>query len=131
PRPSFAATVRELSLGTAVRDMELEKRSPDLLNATHPGFVLGLVAAGQRGFDVWGRLSGSGEIRAHTGRPSARCPWFGSFSGGPRSEPDGHLSVHPALQRCLRAVRGWLPVVDCLPAACADAHGLAPHSRHH
>src|SRR5262249_40750470 len=42
----------------------LEKRSPDLLNATHPGFVLGLVAAGQRGFDVWGRLSGSGEIRA-------------------------------------------------------------------
>ena len=33
--------------------------------------------------------------------------------GGPRSEPDGRLSAHPALQRFSRAVRGWLP-----PAAC-------------
>ena len=52
---------------------------------------------------------------ADTGRPPARCPWFGSFSGGPRSEPDWHLSVHPALQRLSRAVRGWLP-----PAACTQ-----------
>ena len=52
---------------------------------------------------------------ADTCRPPARCPWFGSFSGGPRSEPDSHLSVHPALQRLSRAVRGWLP-----PAACTQ-----------
>ncbi|HEV3294657.1 MAG TPA: ATP-binding protein, partial [Streptosporangiaceae bacterium] len=69
-------------------------------------------------------------IGAHTGRPPARCLWVRSFSGGPRSEPDWHLSVHPALQRFLRAVRGWLPVVDGLVAACADDEGLAPHSGH-
>jgi hypothetical protein len=34
----------------------------------------------------------------NTGRPPARCPWCRSFSGGLRSEPDGHLSMHPALQ---------------------------------
>ena len=71
--------------------------------------VLGPVTAVQSGFDVWGRLARSGEIWGHTGRPPARCLWVGSFSGGPRSEPDGRLSAHPALQRLSRAVRGWLP----------------------
>ena len=77
--------------------------------------VLGPVTAVQSGFGVWGRRARSGEIWRHTGRPPARCPWFGSFSGGPRSEPDWHLSAHPALQRLSRAVRGWLP-----PAACTQ-----------
>ena len=75
--------------------------------------ALGPVTAVQSSFSVRGRLARSGGIWGHTGRPSARCPWCRSFSGGPRSEPDWHLSVHPALQRCSRAVRGWLP-----PAAC-------------
>src|SRR6516162_10827419 len=48
----------------------------------------------------------------------------------PRSEPDGRLSAHPALQRFSRAVRGWLPVVDGLVAGCADDEGLAPHFGH-
>ncbi len=77
--------------------------------------ALGLVVALQSGFGVWGSLARSGEIGAHTGRPSARCLWFRSFSGGPRSEPDWRLSAHPALQRFSRAVRGWLP-----PAACTQ-----------
>jgi len=34
----------------------------------------------------------------HTGRPPARCLWCRSFSGDLRSEPDVHLSMHPALQ---------------------------------
>src|SRR3984957_19167557 len=80
-----------------------------------------------------GRCHGAPDFawrRWHTGRPSARCLWFRSFSGGPRSEPDGCLSTHPALQRFSRAVRGWLPVVDGLVAGCADDEGLAPHFRH-
>ena len=36
--------------------------------------------------------------RRYTGRPPARCPWCGSFSGDLRSEPDGQVSLHPALQ---------------------------------
>ena len=79
------------------------------------GVVLGPVAAVQSGSSVRGRLAGSGEIWGHTGRPPARCLWFRSFSGGPRSEPDWRLSAHPALQRLSRAVRGWLP-----PAACTQ-----------
>ena len=61
--------------------------------------ALGPVTAVQSGSNVWGRLARSGEIWVHTGRPPARCLWVRSFSGGPRSEPDGHLSAHPALQR--------------------------------
>ena len=38
--------------------------------------------------------------RNNTGRPPARYLWRRSFSGDPRSEPGGHLSMHPALQRC-------------------------------
>ena len=49
----------------------------------------------------------------YTGRPSARCLWFRSFSGGPRSEPDGRLSAHPALQQFSRAVRGWSFLAAC------------------
>ena len=79
------------------------------------GVVLRPVTALQRCSIVRGRLARSGGIWGHTGRPSARCLWCRSFSGGPRSEPDWHLSVHPALQRCSRAVRGWLP-----PAACTQ-----------
>jgi hypothetical protein len=77
--------------------------------------VLGPVTALQSSSNVWGRLAWSGEIWGHTGRPPARCLWVRSFSGGPRSEPDGRLSAHPALQRLSRAVRGWLP-----PAACTQ-----------
>src|SRR6266702_2209589 len=92
--------------------------------------ALGLVTAVQRGFDVWGSLARSGEIwGTPVGRRRGACG-SGPFSGGPRSEPDGHLSVHPALQRLSRAVRGWLPFVDGLMAGCADDEGLAPHFRH-
>ena len=77
------------------------------------GVALGPVAAVRSGSDVWGRLARSGEIWGHTGRPPARCLWCRSFSGGPRSEPDWRLSAHPALQRCLRAVRGWLTRAAC------------------
>jgi len=62
-------------------------------------FVLGPITALQSGSSVRGRLAGSGGIWGHTGRPPARCLWVRSFSGGPRSEPDGRLSAHPALQR--------------------------------
>ena len=79
------------------------------------GVALGLVATVQSGYRVWGGLARSGGIWVHTGRPPARCPWFGSFSGGPRSEPDWRLSAHPALQRLSRAVRGWLPPAACTP----------------
>jgi len=71
--------------------------------------ALGLITALQSNSDVWGRLAQSSGIWGHTGRPPARCLWVRSFSGGPRSEPDGRLSAHPALQRSSRAVRGWLP----------------------
>jgi len=39
-----------------------------------------------------------GPAPMHTGRPPARCLWCRSFSGDLRSEPDVHLSMHPALQ---------------------------------
>jgi hypothetical protein len=75
--------------------------------------VLGPVTAVQSGSNVRGRLARSGGIWWHTGRPPARCLWVRSFSGGPRSEPDWHLSAHPALQRLSRAVCGWLPPAGC------------------
>jgi len=75
--------------------------------------ALGPVTALQSSSNVRGRLARSGGIWWHTGRPPARCLWFRSFSGGPRSEPDWHLSAHPALQRLSRAVCGWLPPAGC------------------
>src|SRR6266567_2552397 len=65
-------------------------------------------------------------VRArNTDRPPARYLWFRPFSGGLRSEPDGHLSAHPALWRLWRA-GGWFPVMDRLVAGCADDERLAP-----
>ena len=97
-----------------VRSRELSGIVP-CTQVSSDAVALGPVTEVQACFGVYGRPARSGEIWRHTGRPPARCPWFGSFSGGLRSEPDGRLSAHPALQRLSRAVRGWPP-----PAACTQ-----------
>jgi hypothetical protein len=85
--------------------------------AMHASFVCGRPAeSGYRSSEwLWSLRTSRSVWRnpGHTGRPPARCLWVRSFSGGPRSEPDWHLSVHPALQRFSRAVRGWLPPAGC------------------
>ena len=48
--------------------------------------------------DVWLSLAESGGTPVGRRRGACGCR---SFSGGPRSEPDWHLSAHPALQRCV------------------------------
>ena len=97
-------TFHEVSAGT--RSLIL---SMPCMPISADGIAVGPVATFQSRYHDWGRLARSGGIWVHTGRPPARCLWVRSFSGGPRSEPDGHLSAHPALQRFPRAVPGWLP----------------------
>ena len=47
----------------------------------------------------WQIVAGHASRRSScSGGPSARCPGGGSFSGGPRPEPDVPVSGHPALQ---------------------------------
>lgn len=63
-------------------------------------------------------------------RPTARCPWFGSFSVGPSPNRTGEISPHPALQWSFSGGGCGPSRMDVLMACFADHEGFASTFSH-
>lgn len=63
-------------------------------------------------------------------RPTARCPWFGSFSVGPSPNRTGEISPHPALQWSFSGGGCGPSRMDVLVACFADHEGFASTFSH-